>query len=148
MFWQKMAPSHDIDTFFCTGVTGAYLAVLQALLIAFRHKEQAGDVAASTEPAVAPPVLDERFQRLLQDAASAVRSGRVAVQASLPRRSDGPAASPISGPDEPEHVDVPLTVENVGAVEEIFDTSIGASVENEQLCRVLRAATTATKKSL
>lgn len=118
----------------------------QALLIAFRDKERTGDSTTSAELIVPPPALQERFKRLVQDAGSAVRSGRVALQVPLPGGRDGPAAAAASSPDlgkEPEPVEVPLTTENVAAVEGIFDTSVGANVENEQLCRFLLAATTA-----
>lgn len=124
-------------------IVAAYITVPKVLLIAFKNKEQAGDVTASTEPNVPPPALKERFEQLLQDAASAVRSGRVAVQVSLPGRSGGPAAASNPDSEALEPVEVPLTVENVGVVEGIFDTSVGANVENEQLCRFLRGTTTA-----
>ena len=118
----------------------------QALLIAFRDKERTGDSTTSAELTVPPPALQERFKRLVQDAGSAVRSGRVALQVPLPGRRDEPAAAAAaaSSPDlgkEPEPVEVPLTTDNVAAVEGIFDTSVGANVENEQLCRFLLAAT-------
>lgn len=116
----------------------------KALLIAFQRKERAGDTTASAEPTTPPPALEERFKRLVRDAASAVLAGRVAAQASVPGGSDGPAAASAPDPEDLEPAEVPLTVENVGAIEGIFDTSGGAEVENEQLCRFLRAATTAT----
>lgn len=65
------------------------------------------------------------------------------MQPLLPEGSEGLAAT--AGPDraESKSVEVPLTVENVGAVEAIFDVSVGANVENEHFFRFLRVATTA-----
>ena len=102
---------------------------------------QAGDIAASAETTIPPPALEERFKRLLQDAGSAVRCGCVAVQTLSPEKGDRPAAGAADpASEELESADVPLTADNVEAVEGMFDSSVGTNVENEQIRRFLRAA--------
>ncbi|CAM9842526.1 unnamed protein product, partial [Ectocarpus sp. 12 AP-2014] len=101
-----------------------------------------------------------RFNLLLQDAAQALRSGLVAPPLTGPEAEKGTveselaptkskelaAAAEAPGSSSDEEEVMTLTVDNVGAVEGVFNTDIGVDVENEQLCRFLGAATTTTTK--
>lgn len=127
---------------------------------AIEKKTSADATAAAAESGSPPLALKDRFDLLLQDAAQALRSGLVAPPLTAPEaeketleselapaKSKEPAAAaaaPASSLDQEEVV--ALTVENVGAVEGVFNTDIGVDVQNEQLCRFLRAATTTTTK--
>ncbi|CAM9264371.1 unnamed protein product [Ectocarpus sp. 12 AP-2014] len=133
---------------------------LKALLSAIEKKTSADAKATAVESGGPPLALKDRFNLLLQDAAQALRSGLVAppltgpeaekgtVESELaPTKSKEPAAAaeaPGSSSDQEEVM--ALTVDNVGAVEGVFNTDIGVDVENEQLRRFLRAATTKTTK--
>ncbi|CAM9209213.1 unnamed protein product [Ectocarpus sp. 4 AP-2014] len=133
---------------------------LKALLSAIEKKTSVDATAAAVESGGPPSSLKDRFNLLLQDAAQALRSGLVApplmgpeaekgtVESELaPTKSKEPAAAteaPGSSSDQEEVM--ALTVDNVEAVEGVFNTDIGVDVENEQLCCFLRGATTTTTK--
>ncbi|CAB1113909.1 unnamed protein product [Ectocarpus sp. CCAP 1310/34] len=133
---------------------------LKALLSAIEKKRSADATAAAVESGGPPLALKDRFNLLLQDAAQALRSGLVAppltgpeaekgtVESGLaPTKSKEPAAAAEApGSSSDQEAVMALTVDNVGAVEGVFNTDIGVDVENEQLCRFLRAATTTTTK--
>ncbi|CBJ30185.1 hypothetical protein Esi_0179_0018 [Ectocarpus siliculosus] len=125
----------------------------EALLSAIEKKTSAKAIAAAAEPGGPLLALKDRFNLLLHDAAQALRSGLVAPPLTGPeveketvesKEPPAAAAAPGSSPDKNEVMT--LTVENVEAVEGVFNTDIGVDVENEQLCRFLRSATTTTTK--
>lgn len=121
--------------------------VIQALLIAFNEKSSAGDNADAVEPVIPPPGLKDRFELLLRDASRHLSSGLLAPPVTAatpvePTEAATPAAA-SSGSEQPDPFDMALTVENVGAVEGVFDTGVGTDVENEKLCLFLRGAMTA-----
>lgn len=159
----SLASTKWVETVTNTPATATWcirLLSTQVLLSAIEKKTSADATAAAAESGGPPLALKDRFNLLLQDAAQALRSGLVAppltgpeaengtVESELaPTKSKEPAAAaaaPGSSSDQEEVM--ALTVENVGAVEGVFSTDIGVDVENEQLCRFLRAATTTTTK--
>ncbi|CAM9321075.1 unnamed protein product [Ectocarpus sp. 13 AM-2016] len=133
---------------------------LKALLSAIEKKAGADATAAAVESGGPPLALKDRFNLLLQDAAQALRSGLVAPPLTGPEAEKGTveselaptkskelaAAAEAPGSSSDQQEVIALTVDNVEAVAGVFNTDIGVDVENEQLCRFLRAATTTTTK--
>ncbi|CAM9135050.1 unnamed protein product [Scytosiphon promiscuus] len=130
---------------------------LKILLTAFTKKRPIDTTDAAIESAGAPSTLEQRFRVLLQDVARVLRAGAVPLLRAVGTAEAEAEASALL-PGRAEEVDlvagaaVPrdgrtmdLNVENVAALEGVFDTWIGVDVENEQLCRFLRAAVGAAK---
>ncbi|CAM9247652.1 unnamed protein product, partial [Ectocarpus fasciculatus] len=127
---------------------------LKVLLSAIEKKTSADATASASDSGGPPWALKDRYDLLLHDAAQALRSGLVApprtppeadketAESELePTKSKEPAAMVAPGSSSGQEEVMALTMENVGAVEGVFNTDIGVDVENDQLCRFLRAAT-------
>lgn len=100
--------------------------------------------AKSPETETTPFTLQERFDVLLRDTSAVMASGQVASSfaepsgPALPTR-DGGLASEAN--NEAQVRNPHLTIANVEALHGVFDTNTGVDVENEEVCRFLRAAT-------
>lgn len=105
-------------------------------MLAFQAKSQATDTISLT--------LKERFDGLLRDTSAVLASARVASRLEGPSgpalstqeaglASDANSEAPVGNPH--------LTIANVEALQGVFDTNTGVNIENEEMCRFLRAAT-------
>lgn len=87
-----------------------------------------------------PPSLQHRFDGLLEDAANAFQSDAIPcplAAALVASRGVTETSGGVAGID----IYPDLTLANIEAVEGVFDTAIGVNVENDQVCRFVRATT-------
>ena len=108
----------------------------QALLEVFAKKTSAAEAIPSS--------LRERFHSLLNDAAHALHRGLSACSLGVAPSSSSAAADPsANGGTQAASDGVLPTVANVDVLEAMFDTKIGVSSVNRDMCRFVRVATAA-----
>lgn len=105
---------------------------MQTLWVAFKTK------APTVESP--PPSLQHRFDGLLEDAAGALQPDSIPCPLAMALVA-GRGVMETSGGSEGIDTYPDLTLANIEAVEGVFDTAIGVNVENEQVCRFVRATT-------